>query len=187
MTRLYLLRHGRTAFTEDPPRVTGQLDPPLSAAGELDARAAATRLADALRGRSRVYGSDQQRARDTAQVIADALGANPVTLLPGLRERDMGSSAGQAWADLPADAGADWEPPRALSLRVLAALRQVAAEAADEAVVVTHAGVIGVLLQALGEPPRSVAPGELLVLDAAPSGALSLAPGPDQDPREEES
>ncbi|MBA2326593.1 MAG: histidine phosphatase family protein, partial [Actinobacteria bacterium] len=70
-TRLFLVRHGESTWNADG-RWQGQADPPLSALGEEQACDAAARLAAG--GFSRVVASDLQRARRTAEILAEALG-----------------------------------------------------------------------------------------------------------------
>ena len=85
-TRLCLVRHGETAWNAEH-RVQGQLDVPLNAIGQAQALAAARALA-----RERfdaVYSSDLQRARQTAEPAAKALGLD-VVLQADLRERHYG-------------------------------------------------------------------------------------------------
>jgi probable phosphoglycerate mutase len=88
--RLYLARHGRTAWNFER-RFQGATDIPLDDVG----RAQARELADALRGRfDTVLASDLSRARETAQIIATALGLELIALDPDLRERGYGKFEG---------------------------------------------------------------------------------------------
>jgi len=86
LTRILLVRHGRTDFNTDG-RFQGQADIPLSAAGEAEARA----TADALRGRavSAIVTSDLLRARRPAEILAESLDV-PVEPCADLRERSFG-------------------------------------------------------------------------------------------------
>ena len=74
--RLLLVRHGVTAWNREG-RFQGHLDPPLSDAGQHEARLVAARLAadDGLRP-VRVISSTLARARQTADAIADAAGTS---------------------------------------------------------------------------------------------------------------
>lgn len=86
----YFLRHGETHFNRDR-RTQGQLDTKLNDLG----RAQASRAAEALRGEpiERIVASPLSRARDTAQVVADALGLEVATD-PGLMECHLGDHQG---------------------------------------------------------------------------------------------
>lgn len=95
-TRVLLIRHGQTDWNAQT-RLQGHTDIPLNAEG----RAQAERLRAALAGEAldAVYSSDLQRARDTAQAVAQATGA-ALTLERGLRERAFGSFEGATFAEL---------------------------------------------------------------------------------------
>jgi glucosyl-3-phosphoglycerate phosphatase len=90
VTRLYIWRHGRTAWNAEH-RIQGQTDVPLDEIGHAQARAAAERLArhqpDVL------IASDLRRAAQTAQYLADVTGL-PVEYDARLRERHFGAWQG---------------------------------------------------------------------------------------------
>lgn len=86
MTRLCLVRHGETAWNAEG-RVQGQLDIPLNAHGEAQARAVAEALA--FERFDAIYASDLGRVRQTARPAAARLGL-PVQLDARLRERHYG-------------------------------------------------------------------------------------------------
>ena len=90
------VRHGRTAWNLAT-RVQGQLDIGLDATGRWQARRLAEALADA--GITALYASDLQRARQTAQALADFAGLTIVTDA-GLRERGFGVFEGHTHADV---------------------------------------------------------------------------------------
>ncbi len=99
MLRLYLVRHGQTAWNHIG-RIQGHSDVPLDEVGSQQAERVAHWLAQRLASRQSlhaVYSSDLQRAARTAQVIAERLNA-PLLLTPALRERDWG-----AWEGLTRD------------------------------------------------------------------------------------
>ena len=158
MTRICLVRHGETDWNVEA-RLQGQIDLALNARGEAQAAAVgrhfAAQRADAL------YSSDLQRARQTAQPIAQALGLTP-TLVRELRERSFGRCEGLTLAEIEAryadDARAiaardpDYAAPgggesrRQHAARVYASLAQLAARHAGKTiVVVTHGGVLDVI------------------------------------------
>ena len=97
-TTLILVRHGRTALTEAR-KISGGMgeDPSLSVAGINDAKAAATAISDIgrvgpfahLSSPVVVVCSPMQRTRETATIIANAIGAS-VEVLEELREIAFG-------------------------------------------------------------------------------------------------
>jgi len=91
-TRLIFIRHARSVWN-DLGRWQGQADPPLSAAGVVEARLLAERLRRSRRAIDHLYASDLQRAAATAAVVAEAL-ALPLTLDPIWRERAAGQWEG---------------------------------------------------------------------------------------------
>jgi broad specificity phosphatase PhoE len=71
MTKVYLIRHGRTAWNKDV-RFRGQADLPLDEVGEAQAEAIASRLK--TRPIKAIYSSPLTRAIKTAEPLAKALG-----------------------------------------------------------------------------------------------------------------
>jgi probable phosphoglycerate mutase len=156
--RLILIRHGRPdeGDTETPH------DPPLTAEGLQQARAAAELLAS--EGVTRIVASPLRRARQTAEPLAEKLGLT-IDTIEGWREADHGASryrstetlraeGGVAWARFLADPigslGAD---PAAFRSAVLAALRETAPrhEPGARIAVFTHGLPINIVLShALG-------------------------------------
>jgi len=86
VTRLVLLRHGRTAWNLEL-RAQGHADVPLDALGELQAKAVAPVLASYRP--VALWSSDLARARQTAACVAAETGLEPV-LDARLREFDVG-------------------------------------------------------------------------------------------------
>jgi broad specificity phosphatase PhoE len=84
---IYLARHGETEWNRQG-RWQGHSDTELNDFGRAQARA----LAEALAGLrlERVCASDLARARETAVIVANALGLGPVRVDAGLRERCFG-------------------------------------------------------------------------------------------------
>ncbi len=95
-TQVIAVRHGRTAWNLAT-RIQGQLDIGLDETGCWQARRLAEALADA--GIAALYASDLQRARQTAQPLADITGL-PVVTDTGLRERGFGVFEGHTHADV---------------------------------------------------------------------------------------
>ena len=94
--RLYLVRHGQTAWNADG-RAQGHSDVELDDTG----RAQALALKDALLGvgAKRVYASDLRRCVDTATPLAESIGLE-VLQREALRERTFGVLEGKHYTDL---------------------------------------------------------------------------------------
>jgi broad specificity phosphatase PhoE len=90
MLTVWLVRHGETDSNADG-IFQGQLDVPLNARGELQARAVAERLAGVTF--DAIYASDLQRAARTAELMAEPHDLC-VTLDRDLRERHYGTLQG---------------------------------------------------------------------------------------------
>lgn len=109
---VYLIRHGQSVWNAL--RLTqGQTThPPLTALGREQAAAAAEAVAAHLAGRpARLLTSDLVRAVQTAQIIGDRLGLEPVPDAR-LREQDLGSLQGRAYEDTWQHAEShDWSDP----------------------------------------------------------------------------
>ena len=94
--RLWLARHGETEENAAG-RILGRRDPPLSGTGTSQAQALARDLGDL--GLLAVWTSPLQRARRTAEVVAEALGLEAETL-ESLVESDRGDWEGRLVAEL---------------------------------------------------------------------------------------
>lgn len=167
-TKIWLVRHGETDWNVAG-RIQGQTDTPLSATGRRQARLLAEHLRGA--GLTAIYSSDLQRASDTAGVVAQAVGLEPVAR-PDLRERAYGrwegltlEEAKAQWPDLVATWFEDFDsfcPPQgegtlALRSRVLRAFRGiVAGDQGGSIAFVGHRGPLKeILCHALGIPPMA--------------------------------
>lgn len=96
--KLLLIRHGQSvANTEG--RLQGQFDSPLTDLGRDQARALARRLERGDWSVSAIYASDLSRASETAEILADELGA-PLALDERLREYDVGVLTGVVWREI---------------------------------------------------------------------------------------
>lgn len=168
-TRLVLVRHGEAQTAVDrlvggPASCTG-----LSALGRRQAEALRDRLARTgeLDGTDVLLASTMPRARETAEIIAPALGGLPVVEDPGLVEMHPGEADGMTLDDFMTAHGwryaeADVELPIApggeslasFHQRVRAALQAVIAGHEGRMVVVAcHSGVVDVALRALLDLP----------------------------------
>src|SRR5919112_629524 len=99
VTRLLLVRHAQSEWNATG-RWQGCADPPLSELGAAQAAEAAARLVALDVGFTAVASSHLDGARRTAQLIADALGIDEVTVDEGLRERDVGEWSGHTTAEI---------------------------------------------------------------------------------------
>jgi len=157
-TRLFLVRHGQSTWN-DARRIQGQLDPPLSALGEMQAR----RLAERLSGQpfDAFYTSDLVRCRDTAALIAPEIGLQPVELAD-LREIALGEWEGLTREEMIAGYPEQWkhwerapswdivpgsEGAQAFERRVHRVIDEILERHQHgDVLVVTHGGVIQVAL-----------------------------------------
>ncbi|MGY1603065.1 histidine phosphatase family protein [Geodermatophilus sp. SYSU D00815] len=158
--RLVLWRHGRTEWNAAG-RFQGQLDPPLDDEGRRQAARVAPVLAAGLpAGDTVVVSSDLGRAVETASELTSVLGV-PMRVDARLREHGLGCWEGltrDEVADRYPDQYADWmagrpvrgrggEEAAQVVQRALAALADLPEAAV--AVVVTHGGTAGRVLEAL--------------------------------------
>jgi broad specificity phosphatase PhoE len=187
---ILLARHGETADNADG-LILGRRDPPLSAAGweQAEALAAGARRA----GVASVWSSPLARARETASIVAGAVGCDPV-ILDDLIESDRGTWEGQSVAQLartspqlhaafergdPAFAFPGGESLRDQVQRTRRALAEVAAGAAP-ALVVAHAGTIRAALRAMNRwlpAERELAHAEIVELIWSAAEAGEAGPG----------
>jgi broad specificity phosphatase PhoE len=183
-TRIVVVRHGQSTWNADG-RWQGQADPPLSALGEAQSRAAAAACPDV----DAVVASDLVRAQQTAGIISDDRGFGPVRAEPRLRETYTGEWTGltrdeieDAWPGwLASDRRpAGFESWEAVAQRATAALLDLHTTFAGRNVLaIAHAGVIRSVersLDVLGTVPknlggrwfhvdgRGLAAGEIVVL-----------------------
>ena len=158
MSRVLLIRH---AETEMAGRFCGHSDPDLNAQGQAQLALLAQALSTEKIGE--IYTSDLRRAQSTAQAIAS--GRNiPLTLRTALREIHFGEWEGMTWRQIeqmdpdyarrwvegyphvPAPAGESFP---AFEARVLEEVSQLIDRDAEAIAVVTHAGVLRVILRHL--------------------------------------
>lgn len=149
--RLILIRHAESEGNRDR-TFTQSPEVPLTPFGREQARATAQRIA-ARYHPSRLIASPYRRARETADIIASAVGLS-VETEPAFREQSFGVFAGQPYESLLSDAayheGARWQwrPNGGESLtdvfaRAAPALDRIANEAAGrEVIIVSHGGVM---------------------------------------------
>ncbi len=167
MTRLFLIRHGRSTWNTAK-RIQGCADPPLDEVGREQTR----RLAERLREEAVValYTSPLQRAQETAEIIGQALGV-PVMPDERLKEYDVGDITGLTWEQVVEqhphvarrwiEASESLEIPgeegdASFRARVAAAFGEIIAQHTDGPIgVVAHGGTLGTYLNHLiGLPTR---------------------------------
>ncbi|MEX2208969.1 MAG: histidine phosphatase family protein [Myxococcota bacterium] len=153
MGRLLLVRHGESQANALRRFTESELNP-LSPVG----REQAARTATLLRERFapvRIVSSPFARARETAAIIASALGfAQPIEVEPAVREQSLGALHGQPFEAALRTPGFDslvrweWRPPGGETLlevqtRAVPALRAIARSSLGRDVIVTsHSGTI---------------------------------------------
>ena len=152
--RLCLVRHGETAWNAEQ-RLQGHKDLPLSPEGLQQATQAARQFVG--QSAAALYSSDLQRAWQTAQPIAQALGLT-IARLAALRERNYGRCEGMVRSEVasrhPEDARAlrerdpdyvlpDGESLRQHQQRIEDCINDLARKHPGQTVViVTHGGVL---------------------------------------------
>jgi len=156
VTTILLARHGESEWNREG-RWQGHADPPLSDAGRRQARRLAEKLA--YTRLDAVYSSDLERARATAEAVAELHGL-PVIVDGALREIDVGEWSGLTTEEIErrfpdgfrrhVDGGDGWEdgePHEAMRERIVAAVCGIAAAHPGGSVLcVLHGGVIRALL-----------------------------------------
>ncbi|MFT4051670.1 MAG: histidine phosphatase family protein [Microbacterium sp.] len=161
MTTLLLVRHGETDWNATG-RIQGATDIPLNDTGRAQARETAAALVEQFSDRHPlVVSSDLSRARETAEIIAAALGAADPRLYPQLRERSYGVAEGLTGAELYARFGGfgrdnipGAETDAQLRSRAVAAVRRVTRDARLRhaprdipVIAVAHGALIGQLIR----------------------------------------
>jgi len=159
MKSLLFIRHAETELAGS---FCGHSDPPLNARGQMQVSDLIARLA--MEPIDAIYSSDLRRAADTAASLAQAF-AVPCTTTSALREIYFGDWEAMTWAEIErrdADYARRWaesfpnlaapngEPYAMFESRVLREVdRLLDLAAAKRIAVVTHAGVMRVVLRHL--------------------------------------
>jgi alpha-ribazole phosphatase len=166
MSSIFFIRHAETDMAD---RFCGHSDPEVNATGRMQL----TELAHLLSAEAidEVYSSDLRRAKSTAQAIAQARNI-PLSLRAALREIDFGQWEGLSWEQieerdpvyarkwmagyphLPAPSG---ESFGAFEERILQEVNQLLDINRGPMAVVTHAGVLRVVLRHLCGCPDEAA------------------------------
>lgn len=166
--RICVVRHGETDWNLSG-ILQGWLDVPLNDQGRRQARDLAVAFAGA--GFAAVWSSPLVRARETAEIIAAALGLAPPACHDGLKERNFGAIQGIPKSELaelnpvllqqilkrnPAAVFEEGETMDEFADRVLGALLEIGARHGGEQVLlITHGWVMDVVTRHIGGLPRS--------------------------------
>ncbi len=174
VTRVYLARHGRTAFNAEG-RLRGLSDPPLDDVG----RAEVARLGEVLAAEHpiAVVSSPLQRAVATAEAIGKAAGV-PASVDVRLNDRDYGPMTGHPRAEVEkqygsVDSAPGVEPIAAVAERAKRAFLELTVEfAPGPLVLVSHDAFNGALLAQLdpslhGVRQRTACWNQLSLVDGA--------------------
>lgn len=163
---LYLMRHGAIETTEEK-QFVGQIDLPLSPDGRKQSECQARQLRGIAF--SQVWCSDLKRAYETAVIVSRDRGL-AMQSAPELREIDLGEWDGMAMSQIRKQFPGLWQargedighfrPPGAesfadLQQRVVLFIRHIASQSTGNTLIVTHAGVIRVLLCQILQMPLS--------------------------------
>jgi uncharacterized phosphatase len=145
VTRLTLIRHGRTAWNAQG-RIQGSSDIPLDEVGLGQARDAAERLAASGETWDAIVSSPLMRARRTAEILAERLGVPLGATYPEWTEQHFGIAEGLSDAEVERR-WPDWRPPEkepdeAVVLRGSLALQRLRDEFGDRSVIVVAHGTI---------------------------------------------
>jgi probable phosphoglycerate mutase len=166
--KIYLLRHGEIE-REAEKRLIGQTDVPLSSVGRTQALGWSIALEQTTI--HTIYCSDLIRSRETGEIIA-AGHPRSVSVIPGLREIDLGRWDGLTEAEVKSRFPGEWEK-RGLNIavyrpqggesftdlyqRVIPAFESIRGDREDIVIVVGHAGVNRmVLCHVLGMPIKNL-------------------------------
>lgn len=147
MTTFYFVRHAESPFLEGKERSRG-----LSAEGSLTA----VRVKDVLLGEGidAIISSPYQRAKDTVQPLADALGL-PITEQEDLRERMVGDFQGHSFLDAkkilfqdPTTSFPGGESSKSAQSRAVQVLKEILNMHIGKSVVIgTHGDIMTLMLQ----------------------------------------
>ncbi|MFD1375074.1 histidine phosphatase family protein [Micrococcus antarcticus] len=168
-TSLALVRHGQTDWNLAG-RLQGRTDIPLNDTGREQAREVGRQLIG--QNWSLVLASPLERARETAALIAQQIGAETGNAVPELIERGFGPLEGRIMAEVSeaeSAAAKDLREPRAqiLSRAVPALLDLASRHAGRKIMIVSHGATMRTIRDALAgtKDPQGVENGEMLHLD----------------------
>ncbi|MEC7828883.1 MAG: histidine phosphatase family protein [Actinomycetota bacterium] len=160
---LLILRHGQSEWNAQG-KWQGQADPPLTTLGEQQAAAAGHQLRDIGESFDRIVSSDLRRAHRTAEIIAQVVGREDVTVHSEFRERAAGIWQGLTRSEIEAswpNAIAEQRWPKgyehddSIISRVMPGLVNLA-QSNKRVLLVGHAGLIRALDRATDAPHAAI-------------------------------
>ena len=160
MTRVVAVRHGETDWNREG-RMQGWAPVPVNETGRGQATAVGRWLSDRYEF-DRAFASDLARRRETAELVADAIGDLDVTLESAWRERDLGIYQGLSHERIESEhprfgltetayrsteiVPEGGESFRAVEERVVGRFETVAGSDRETVLVITHGGPLRILL-----------------------------------------
>ena len=164
--KLYLVRHGETDWNIAN-KIQGQTDTVLNGKGREQAEALAAKLAGEDYCITKIYASGKKRAEETAKIIGDTLGIEPV-IYPEIEEISMGKWEGYTWKEVKENFSDEYQvwrdnrryqvPPKGESYqqlldRLLPAKDDIIKKEKDNTLIVTHSAVIMTLMSYVYDTP----------------------------------
>ncbi|WP_141364296.1 histidine phosphatase family protein [Glutamicibacter uratoxydans] len=180
--KLGFVRHGQTQWNLEG-RLQGSSNIPLNDTGRAQAREAVAVLAAGVEGAGAwdaIVSSPLDRARETAQIIADGLGIELGPSYPLLAERDYGQAEGVVEAEAlerwPGKIGGGIESLESVVARGRAAIEQIMADYPGKNVaVICHGTIIRYTLSDIaGWQLDAIRNGSVALLGQDAQGALEL-------------
>lgn len=186
--RIFLIRHGEIRRHKEK-IFLGQYDPPLSEKGRKQAENAGKELLEHELFTKKIYASDLVRAKETAEIISKTLSDDlKVITESGFSEMALGKWDGRFISEIKEQypekykergenllrfkIDNDSENFYDLRYRAFKSLKKILKEdVSKDIVIVTHSGVIKVLMSALYDTPlslevkKSISNGEIMILD----------------------
>lgn len=142
---IYFVRHGQSQANVDNVFAGPHYPAPLTLEGKQQAKATANDILSQHLKIDHILTSPLERARQTADIIALAIGFNPseIKVMPELQEYDMGELSGKPMRNITSKqlvSAPEAEDPGAFRARVQGALN-AAGQLPGNTLIVSHAGV----------------------------------------------